>query len=134
MPDDATPNPPPVQVINQPTGPVGLNGSMGLSGWLFRVGNTTAMAIIAGAFLWLLNQQTTAARVDRLDDRQLFRDSVKALNDEANRHTGELRGSMDVNTAVLRDLIAELKAARHEGRVPQSLPPKAAELRPPGGP
>jgi hypothetical protein len=73
MPDDVTT--PPVTVINQPAGGVGLNGSMGLSGWMYRAGNFTAMAIIAGAFLWLLNQQTTAARVDRLDDRQLFRES-----------------------------------------------------------
>jgi hypothetical protein len=59
---------------------------------------------------------------------------TKELNDEQNRRAGEVVGGLSVNTAVIRELIAELKAARREGHLPSAVPPKAAELKPPGGP
>jgi hypothetical protein len=130
QPQDGQQSQPPVQVINQPSGPVSLAGSMGLKGWLAQAGNLTAMAIIAGTFLWLLTQQVQQARVDRLDDRQLFRESVRDIQTRADVRAGEIRGSTDANTATLRELIAELRSARKAGLMRADSPAPAA---PPGG-
>lgn len=57
-------------------------GAMGIKGLLWNnVGNIAAMAIIAGAFMYLQREQVVQAR----DDRVMFREAVKAINDSADR-------------------------------------------------
>lgn len=58
------------------------SGSMGIRGMVLNnIGNIAAMAIIAGAFLYLQREQIVQAR----EDRTMFRESVKAINDSADR-------------------------------------------------
>jgi hypothetical protein len=117
----------PVQIVNQPNGAV---GSMGLKGWIATAGNATAMALIAAVFLWLLREQVLQARVDRLDDRQLFRESVHDIQQRADQRAGEIKGALDANSAILRELIQELRSARKSGMIrsdaelPKAPPPE----------
>src|SRR5262245_52276685 len=68
-----------------------IDGSLGLSGWMAKVGNLTAMAIIAGSFLWLMNTLITQNRADRIEDRQMFRDALQDLHMQDNRRAGEIK-------------------------------------------
>lgn len=57
-------------------------GAMGIKGLLWNnIGNIAAMAIIAGAFMYLQREQVVQAR----EDRVMFRESVKAITDAADR-------------------------------------------------
>jgi hypothetical protein len=132
QPQDVPQQPqPPVQVINQPSGPVSLAGSMGLKGVAGTVGNMTAMALVAVAFWYLLRLQVEQSRVDRLDDRQLFRESVRDIQTRADERAGQVKGSMDSVNGSLHELIAELRSARKAGLMRADTPLPAA---PPGGP
>jgi hypothetical protein len=74
--------------------------------------------LAVGSFmLSQMKDMIAQAREDRLHDRALFETTLTRIQDENNRHTGEIKGAMDVNTSVMRDLIAEIRAARHEGRM-----------------
>lgn len=91
-------------------------GSMGLRGWVKDLGNTTAMVIITGMLLYLFQQHTVQSRQDRVDDRQLFRESVRDIMQQADRHTGEVKAAMDANTAATRGLAEELRKVGQETR------------------
>ena len=57
-------------------------GAMGIKGVVLNnVGNIAAMAIIAGAFLYLQREQIVGAK----EDRVMFRESIKSINDSADR-------------------------------------------------
>jgi hypothetical protein len=130
MPDETRP---PVQQTVNVTGD-GTGIFAGLSGWTKPAVAFGFAGLVAAAFWFLLQNMVIQQRADALEYRQLFRESIRDIQHEADRRAGEVKGALDVNTAVMRDLIAEMKAARHEGRVPQPVPGKAAELRPPAGP
>lgn len=71
-----------VNNVAQATDKTADTGSMGIRGMVLNnIGNIAAMAIIAGAFLYLQREQIVQAR----EDRTMFRDSVKAINDSADR-------------------------------------------------
>jgi hypothetical protein len=135
MPDET--RPPVQQTVN-----VGDSGIFaGLSGWMKPLVAFGFAGVVAAAF-WLLLFWSHA---DSLENRQLFRESVRDMVGEfrdavgtiqkrADERAGEVKGSVDKNSEILRDLIAEMKAARREGHLPPAVPPKAAELRPPAGP
>ncbi len=108
-------------------------GSFGLKGIWDIAGNYTAMTIIVGLFVAVTiwnrvdanaaraqdraerSEERTAMRAERVEERQLFRESIKDMNTEQNRRTGEVKGAVDINTAVMRELIAEFKASRGVG-------------------
>ncbi len=116
------PQPPVQQTVN-----VGGGGIFdGLTGWI-RVAVATSFAgIVAGCFLWLMYLTYGQGRQDRMEDRQLFRESIRDIQHEADRRAGEVKGALDGNSNVVRELIAELKSAKRDGRaVPQSAMPKA---------
>lgn len=100
------------------------SGAMGIKGVIWNnIGNIAAMAIIAGAFMYLQREQVVQAR----DDRVMFREAVKAINDSADRRyeksevthgkTMEKMGdkiekmlvSSDAQTAAVREAVKELK-------------------------
>ena len=57
-------------------------GAMGIKGVVLNnVGNLAAMAILAGAFIYLQHEQVSGAK----EDRTMFRESVKSFNDSADR-------------------------------------------------
>lgn len=57
-------------------------GAMGIKGVVLNnIGNIAAMAIIAFAFIYLQREQVIQAR----EDRVMFRESIKAFNDSADR-------------------------------------------------
>jgi hypothetical protein len=146
----ADPHPMVVQNVN-PAGPVAdpLAGQPLVVKVLVTVGLVGFLSLIA----WLLIERQAAMLKDQLDqsrqdrlferqqahddrmaDQQAFRESVKALQDQADRHTGELKGSMDGNTGVLRELIAEMKSAKREGRavpIPTGAMPRPMSPSPP---
>jgi hypothetical protein len=130
MPDDVVP---PVQQTVTVTGD-GTGIFAGLSGWTKPAVAFGFAGLVAAAFWFLLQNMVIQQRADALEYRQLFRESVHDIQHEADRRAGEVKGALDANTAVMRDLIAEMKAARREGHLPSAIPPKAAELRPPAGP
>lgn len=106
---DSTPSP----EHQSPLVAIGMDaGTMGLSGWWKLAGNMTAMGLIAGSFLYLQYTITTNNRSDRLDDRAMFRESMKDLRDQADRHTGEMKGALDANTSAAKELAGEIKGWR----------------------
>lgn len=102
-----TPPPTPTPATNQVT-----VGDMGLKGLVGIVGNTTAMVVIAVSFLMLQHQMMNWGRTDRQEDRQLFRESLKDIQDEGNRRTGEIKGAMDAMNGATRELTNEIKSWR----------------------
>lgn len=57
-------------------------GAMGIKGVVLNnIGNVAAMAIIAGMLIYLQREQISQAREDRL----MFRESIKTVNDGADR-------------------------------------------------
>ncbi len=142
MPDEAKPSGPSANVN------IGTDGSgqlmQGMPLWakvLVTLGLTGFITGIAWALIEkqgaMLQQLMTEARQDRLAERQqshedrvadrlAFVESVNRMQTEADRHAGEYKGATDKNTEVLRELIAEMKSAKHEGRpTPQGALPKA---------
>lgn len=95
-------------------------GSMGILGPAAQVMHTTAMVVITCLLIWFVWNE----RQDRVYDRELFRETVRDLQSQADRHTGEIKGSMDKNTEVMRDLIQEIRVLRHGTGI------KPAELKP----
>lgn len=118
MPEESAPQPPPAA----PAAPVASVtiapevGSFGLRGVMKELGQTTAMVLMMGLFVYLFQQHTVQSRQDRVDDRQLFRESVRDIMQQADRHTGEVKAAMDANTAATRGLAEELRKAGHETR------------------
>jgi hypothetical protein len=124
MPDE--PQPPVSQTVN-----VSGGGIMdGITGQWRQVVAMGFAGVVAFSFLFLQWQMIVQARQDRLYDRDLFRDTVKQIRDEDNRRTGEIKGAMDANTLVMRQLIEEIRAARREGRM-QSGPAPVEMKKPP---
>lgn len=114
---------PPINTVN--IGGTIEPGSFGLVGWIKQLGNVTAMMIVSGCFLWLFSQYTIQARQDRMEDRQIFRDAVRDLQTQADRHTGELKAAMDANTAATLKLDDSLRKLGHEAQNKvRSLPPE----------
>lgn len=104
-------------------------GAMGIKGLLWNnVGNIAAMAIIAGAFMYLQREQVVQAR----DDRVMFREAVKAINDSADRRyekaevthgkamekmgdkIEKMLVSADAQTAAVKDAAGEMKETTRE--------------------
>ena len=110
-------------------------GAMGIRGVVLNnVGNIAAMAIIAGAFLYLQREQIVQAREDRTmfrDNNKLtnetFQAAVKAINDSADRRyeksetvhgkamekmgdrIEKMLVSSDAQTAAVMEAVKELK-------------------------
>ncbi len=124
------------QTVN--VGGEAVNG--GLQGMILKYAQTSIVTLFLVLFTWLFQQYVSQSRADRLEDRQTFREAVKDLqadaarqtksfNDEQNRRAAETIATLNYNSGKLADLIAELKAAKHEGRaVPQSALPKAGPM------
>ncbi len=108
------------QIVN--TGGDAVNG--GLQGAILKYAQTSIVTLFLILFAWMQWQIVSQGRVDRLDDRTMFRDAVKDIQHEADRRAGEVKGALDVNTGVMRDLIAELKSARHAGMIRTEGTPK----------
>lgn len=87
--------------------------SLGLTGPWRTAANFGGAVLIAGSFLWLQYIIVHDGRIDRLEDRQVFREAIKTMNEEQNRRAGEIKGSVDKNTEVMRDLISEMKSWRN---------------------
>lgn len=132
--DPTTPTPPvpppgpvPPQQIN-----IGSNvegGSMGIpNGWWRIAGNTTAMAVIAGSFLYLQHTLIVQNREDGKEARLLFRETMRDLQDQDNRRAGEIKGALDGSNAATHELITEIKGWRKDAREMRTTPP------PKGGP
>lgn len=96
---------PTVQVAQYANG----NGSMGLTGWWKLAGNFTSMALIAGSFLYLQYTMVANNRSDRIEDREMFKVELREIRTQQDRHIGEIKGSLDANTAATRDLANELR-------------------------
>ena len=117
----------PSQTVN--IGGEASNGFLGLTGLWKSVANFSAVVVVVGlgcgVIVWTLQND----RADQRENRQLFREAIKDMNDEQNRRTGEVKGSVDKNTDVMRELIAEFKAARqsgtirHDAQLPKAAPP-----------
>lgn len=130
----AQPGPVATATVNAPTPDIAL----GLTGVWKLAANLGGAVLIAGAFLtvgfFILSEFRTMlhdARQDRLDDRQTFREAIKGMNDEQNRRAGEIKGSVDKNSEIMRDLITEIRAWR---TTRSTLPPttKPPDLKPIG--
>jgi hypothetical protein len=106
---------------------ISLDSGLGLSGMVWKIVNTSFAVIIGFSFLYLLQQIVTYGRQDRVEDRAMFLQSIRDLKSEADRHTGEIKGAMDANTAAMKEMIAEMQRARKEGRVV----PAPDRMRPP---
>lgn len=127
-------DPQPAAVVN-----VG-DGSMGIMGIGRQVMAMTSMAVITMILVWLVMWWMPH---EMNYNRELMRESIKSLQDEANRHTGEIKGALDKNTDVMRELMMEIKMLGRRSPEPKSAaPPKnlekiAGELKtlpkPPGG-
>lgn len=104
-------------------------GAMGIKGLLWNnIGNIAAMAIIAGAFMYLQREQVVQAR----DDRVMFKEAVKAINDSADRRYEKAEAvhgkamekmgdkiekmlvSADAQTAAVKDAAGEMKETTRE--------------------
>jgi hypothetical protein len=115
------PTPPPdrrpaaVQVVNQPDGA----GNMGIRGLLASMMNTTAMVLVGALLVWVLETKFVQDRADRIDDRQTFRDAVREIQTRADERAGEVKGAVDKNTEVIRELISEMRSARKFGTIPR---------------
>lgn len=81
---------------------------------MYRVGNLTAMAIIAGSFLWLMNTLITQNRADRIEDRELFRQTMHTLSTEQQQRTIQIQGALDATTGSMRELTGEIKSWRRD--------------------
>jgi hypothetical protein len=164
MPDEEIiPDPRPAPV--QQTVNVGEHAHGGLQGAILKYAQASIVTLFLLIYSWMQWHVISTGREDRQEDRRLFRESVKQLQDDAslrvrqineeaarraqdylrqlrddserrekelddaqNRRAGELRGSMDVNTATLRQLIEELKTSRKVGVVrPDAALPKPPE-------
>jgi len=115
--------------------------SLGLRGLWGTVGNFSATVVLVGLFcavlIWDRHDRgmdrtdriadRVADRAERVEERALFREAIRDMNTEQNRRTGEVKGAVDVNTAVMRDLIQEFRSARATGTIkPDSPLPKAS--------
>ena len=124
----------------------GETGAMGIKGLLWNnIGNIAAMAIIAGAFMYLQREQVTQAR----DDRVMFREAVKSINDSADRRyekaevthgkamekmgdkIEKMLVSADAQTAAVKDATVEMKETSRELKNAVKVMEKAG--RGPGG-
>ena len=101
------------------------NGFLGLTGWMKGLAQLSAVTIMFGLSTWLIISTLNNDRADRAEDRTLFREAIKDLNGEQNRRAGEIKGSVDKNTEVMRDLINEFRNARHVGAIRPGPEPKA---------
>jgi hypothetical protein len=122
----------------------GADGNMGMGASLLaRVWNSTAMGIIAAVFVVQMFWQRSDHQADRMAFVQAVKDmnlalatAVKDLNSESNRHTGEIKGAMDKNTEVMRDLKNVIEFSNRRPPAPGSAAPKdvlekmATELKP----
>jgi hypothetical protein len=109
------------------------NGFLGLTGIAKSVANFSAVVILCGMAVWLVQRTVDTDRMERLEDRQLFRQAVKDLNDESNRRTGESKGSTDKLIEVVRDnsnLIRQWIEESRRSRADHGPAPKSAELKP----
>lgn len=79
-----------------------MGGSMGIgTAWMRTVGNMSAMAIIAGAFLWQMRENAGQAR----EDRTMFREELKeqrientANIDKIGTKLDAVKGAIEINT------------------------------------
>jgi hypothetical protein len=109
------------------------NGFLGLTGWMRSLAQFSAVVIVfglgTGVVVWTLQND----RADRRDDRELFREAIRNVNDEQNRRAGELKGSTDKlidvvrdNSNIVRQWIEESRRERMEhGLPPRTTMPKA---------
>lgn len=91
----------------------------GITGLLLKVvqGGVVVAAMIAFFlmlyfFFDMFREQQHMFRQDMANLTKEFHDSIQRVNDEANRHTGEVKGSLDKNTDVIRQWIDESRASR----------------------
>jgi uncharacterized protein HemX len=138
MPPDETMAPDPrtphvEQTVNVAADGAG-NGFLGLTGWMKSLAQFSAVVIVfglgTGVIVWTLQND----RADRREDRELFREAMRNVNDEQNRRTGEVKGSTDKlidtvreNSAIIRQWIDESRRERLE----HGKPLRSAELKPP---
>jgi hypothetical protein len=126
MPDDIPTPPAPVNVVN--VGDAG-NGFMGLTGVWRSVANFSAVVVVVGLACGIIVWNLQNDRADRREERQLFREALKDMNDEQNRRTGEVKGSTDKAVEVVRELITEIRTWK---RLSGTRAPDA-DVPPPGG-
>ncbi len=113
------------QIVN--TGGDAVNG--GLQGMVLKYAQTSIVTLFLILYSYMMWYIISTGRQDRLEDRQLFRESVKDIQHEADRRAGEVKGALDANTSVMRQLIDELQKARQAGLmrtdspVPRATPP-----------
>lgn len=128
--DPSLPTAAPAAVVN-----VG-DGNMGIIGMGRQIMHMTSMAVITMILVWLVMWWMPH---EMNYNRELMRESIKSLQDEANRHTGEIKGALDKNTDVMRELMLEIKMlGRRTDKQPDSKNPPlgkalektATELRP----
>lgn len=148
IPDQRAPNVN-VNVGNGRGVPAVQDMSGGLFGTWRTIMNVTAVTFVLGLFTAVTIWNRIDMRQDRADDRQeraeeraqwkleraeersLFRDAIREMNLEQNRRTGEVKGAVDVNTAVMRELIQEFKTARSTGTIRHDAPmPKVIGPKP----
>lgn len=61
---------------------VEVNGAMGIKGFMWNnIGNVAAMAVIAGAFIYLQTEWVSQSK----EDRTLFRETIQSINSSADR-------------------------------------------------
>jgi hypothetical protein len=101
----------------------------GLSGWLKPLVAFGFAGVVAAAFwvllytgIKLLESMMADQRTDRIAEQQLFRESVRDIQRDADRRAGEVKGALDANTMVMRQLIDELQKARHAGIIRSDSP------------
>lgn len=105
------------------------SGSMGIKGFIWtNVSQLTFGAIVAGSFLYIQREQVVQAK----DDRVMFREAVKSINDSADRRyeksevthgrSMEKMGdriekmlvSADAQTAAVKEATVEMKETSKE--------------------
>jgi hypothetical protein len=90
----------------------GSNGFLGLNGFIRNAANTTAVAIIAGVFLWQTYTLYNQSRMDRAEDRAMFKEALRDLQASHDRQVKDLKTSVDLNTSGMSELTAELRKTR----------------------
>ncbi len=117
------------QTVN--VGGEAVNG--GLQGAILKYAQTSIVTLFLILFAYLFQQYVSQSRADRLEDRQTFRDAVKALqedasrqtkvfNDEQNRRAAEIVATLNYNSARVQDLTNELKNLRDAGVIRREVP------------
>ncbi len=117
------------QIVN--TGGDAVNG--GLQGAILKYAQTSIVTLFLILYSYMMWYIISTGRQDRMEDRQLFRDSVKDIQHEADRRAGEVRGSTDKlidvvrqNSEVVQKWIEESRRERAEhGKPARTAEPKA---------